>query len=358
MPPPIIEEELVPEEILANLGDFREIEPEFRSVMGKTQPKSCLVYIAWDKQPCRYIKIKMNADKSPVLLDEIVVNPMLSQSVVTVIKEAATLKPMTIDTHVHFHHKKEKDLDRAIEWMDARKIQRVINHTLPQTRMKTDLEREQMLKNYAKYKDRIYRFCIIEPDDVKTVEQAVEILEKEKASGAIGFGEHYGRKLFFDDPKCMRLFAACEKVGMPVMFDISGVGRHANMDGPKFKRLRNALKAHPRLIFIAHSDWWRRGPEECGKVLREYPNLYADLSCSVRRSWVGRDKTAAKKFFIEHADKLLMASDSGWWSLGKNKPRVVQEIEFTKALDLPEDVYRKIFYRNAEKLFGFGEKKP
>ena len=32
MPQPIIEEELVPDEVLANPGDFREIEPEFRAV--------------------------------------------------------------------------------------------------------------------------------------------------------------------------------------------------------------------------------------------------------------------------------------------------------------------------------------
>ena len=35
---------------------------------------------------------------------------------------------------------------------------------------------------------------------METTAEAVALLEKEKAEGAIGFGEHYGYKLMFDDP--------------------------------------------------------------------------------------------------------------------------------------------------------------
>lgn len=36
--------------------------------------------------------------------------------------------------------------------------------------------------------------------------------------GAIGFGERYGEGLMFDDPTNMRLYAACDKVRMPILF--------------------------------------------------------------------------------------------------------------------------------------------
>ena len=59
---------------------------------------------------------------------------------------------------------------------------------------------------------------LIEPGEVDTVAQAIVILKKEQADGAVGFGEHYGRSLMFDGPKNMRLYAVCDKVGLPVMF--------------------------------------------------------------------------------------------------------------------------------------------
>ncbi len=251
-----------------------------------------------------------------------------------------------IDTHVHFHDRKDGDLDKVIEWMDQMKIDRVINHPLAQSRVKTDDERSAMLRNYAKAKGRIDRFCIIFPEEVQTVDEAVAILRKEKESGAIGFGEHYGVNLNFDDPSCMRLFEACEKVGMPVMFHMD---RNKNLDEPGFPRLKRVLEAYPKLILIAHSDWWRQSQQgACGELLAKYPNLYADISCTVKRSAIGKDKEFARKFFTTHADKLLFGSDSGWWSFGKEP---MPEFQFILDLDLPAEVLQKICGGNARKLF-------
>ena len=97
--------------------------------------------------------------------------------------------------------------------MQANRVARCINHPLTQSRAKNDEERRQMLENYAKYKGRIDRFCIIFPDEVSSVEEAVKLLAKEKRDGAIGFGEHYGVDLKFDDPKNLRLYEACARVG-------------------------------------------------------------------------------------------------------------------------------------------------
>ena len=49
-----------------------------------------------------------------------------------------------------------------------------------------------MLANFRKYEGRIFRYCIIEPDDVNTVEEAVDILEKEKAQAEHGSGRNSG----------------------------------------------------------------------------------------------------------------------------------------------------------------------
>lgn len=262
-----------------------------------------------------------------------------------------------IDAHVHFNDTKVGDLDKVAEWMKANNIQRIINHPLRQSRAKDDKERAQQTENYKAFKGRIARFCIIFPDEVNNVDEAVAILNREKQAGAVGFGEHYGEvskpqpgdpKLFFDDPKNMVLFAACEKVDLPVMFHMD---QHRNLDEKGFPRLQNALNAYPKLKFIAHSDWWKGlGDGSCEQLLQKYPNLYADISCTVGRSAFGRDKKMAREFLIRHGDKLLFGSDSGWWSF-KPSAKPAQEFALIDELKLPKEVEDKICRENAKQLF-------
>ena len=262
-----------------------------------------------------------------------------------------------IDAHVHFHDRNAGDLDKVAEWMKANKVQRVLNHPLIQSRARDGKERAQQTENYKAYKGRMARFCIVYSDEVNSVDEAVAILNREKQAGAVGFGEHYGslfkpqpgaKSLFIDDPKSLVLFAACEKVGLPVMFHMD---RGSNLDEKGFTHLQNVLKTYPKCIFIAHSDWWRSITEGfCGRLLETYPNLYADISCTVGRSPIGKDKAMAREFFIRHADKLLFGTDSGWWSLGKDKKQA-GEFALIDELKLPKEVEDKICRGNAERLF-------
>ncbi len=251
-----------------------------------------------------------------------------------------------VDTHVHFHDYKAGDLEKVAEWMKSNNVQRVVNHPLAQSRPQNEAEHKQMVANYANYKGRIDRFCIVFPEEVGSVEEAVKLLTRAKQDGAIGFGEHYGVELKFDDPKNMRLYEACAKVGLPVMFHM---GRNKNLDEKGLPRLEHVLKTYPDCILIAHSDWWKHLADgTCDRLLQKYPNLYADISCTVGRSAIGRDKTFAREFFIRNADKLLFGTDSGWWSFGK-KP--VPEFAFIDELKLPKEVEDKICRGNAARLF-------
>ncbi|MEI6176675.1 MAG: amidohydrolase family protein, partial [Verrucomicrobiota bacterium] len=262
-----------------------------------------------------------------------------------------------IDAHVHFHDRNPGDLDKAAEWMKANNVQRIINHPLMQSRANNDKERAQQIENYKPYKSSMARFCIVYSDEVNNVDEAVAILTREKQAGAVGFGEHYGslfkpqpgaKSQFIDDPKSMVLFAACEKVGLPVMFHMD---RGSNLDEKDFPHLQNILKTYPKCIFIAHSDWWRSITDgSCGRLLETYPNLYADISCSVGRSPVGKDKAMAREFFIKHADKLLFGSDNGWWSF-KPGAKPALEYAFIDEIKLPKDVEDKICRDNAKQLF-------
>lgn len=257
------------------------------------------------------------------------------------------------DAHVHFQDCKDGDLVKVADWMKANNVHRVINHPLAQSRPKNEEERKQQIANYAKYRGRMDRFCILFPEEVNSVEEAVKLLTREKQDGAIGFGEHYGVNLNFDDPKLMRLYEACEKVGLPVMFHMD---RNKNLDEKGLPRLENVLKTYPNCILIAHSDWWKNLSDgTCDRLLQKYPNLYADLSCTVGRSVIGRDKEFARAFVIRNADKLLFGTDSGWWSLGADK-KPAAEFSLIDELKLPKEVENKICRGNAERLFW--SKKP
>lgn len=252
------------------------------------------------------------------------------------------------DAHVHFQDCRPGDLDKVDEWMKANHVRRIINHPLAQSRPKNEEERRQQIANYARYRGRMDRFCILFPEEVSSVEEAVRLLTREKQDGAIGFGEHYGVNLKFDDPSLMRLFEACEKVGLPVMFHMD---RNKNLDEKGLPRLENVLKTYPNCILIAHSDWWKNlGDGTCDRLLRKYPNLYADLSCTVGRSNIGRDKEFARAFLIRNADKLLFGTDSGWWSLGEGK-KPAPEFSLIDELKLPKEIEDKICHGNAERLF-------
>jgi len=173
---------------------------------------------------------------------------------------------------------------------------------------------------------------------VNSFEEVVKRLAREKQDGAVAFGEHYGG---CEGPVNLRLFEACAKVGLPVMLHMSRKG---------VPGLENALKRNPDCIIIAHSSAWWRFLEDgtCDRLLKTYPNLYADISCTCKGSLIVRDKKFAKEFLIRNADKLLFGTDSGSGSLGKPS---APEFSLMQELNLPQEVEEQICRRNAEKLF-------
>jgi len=253
-----------------------------------------------------------------------------------------------VDTHVHAFACRKDGLDVVDAWMKRMNVSQCIIHPLDHkgSRPSNETERQEMLANYRKYKGRIHRFCIIYPNEVQTLDDAVKILEQEKKDGAIGFGEHYGVGLMFDDPKNLLFYEACSRVGLPVMFHID---QNKNMDEKGLPHLENVLKAYPKCILIAHSYWWRQfGNGACERLLRQYPNLYADLSPSAIAA-LSNQADHGREFIIRNADKLLFGTDAGWWSFAKI-PAPEKEWTYFETLNLPADVKNKIYRENATKL--------
>lgn len=256
-----------------------------------------------------------------------------------------------IDPHVHAHSVRSNGLDLVVQWMDQRHVERCIVSPLNHkgSRPQDEAERQAMLANFARYQGRIDRMCVIEHQEVATVAEAVAILRREKEDGAIAFGEHYGAGLRFDDPANLRLYEACEQVGLPVMFHID---QNKNMVEPGMARVDRVLRMFPRCTLIAHAYWWRQ-LQDADRQLAEHPNLYADMSGVVVPAMLLRDRAYARDFLIRHQDKLLWATDEGWWSFTNPARQMQRHYTLLQELELPAEVQYKIARGNAEKLFGF-----
>jgi uncharacterized protein len=263
----------------------------------------------------------------------------------------AELKPGPyVDIHFHADARKEGggDLPKVAAWMKSNSVDRLIVLQFEKSMPQNEAEAKQIVENFKAYQGQIYRFTVLLAKDVPDKETAVKTLKKEKEQGVIGFGEHYGRGLNFDDPKCMQLYAACAEVGLPVLFHMDGTN---NKDDDNLSHLENALKTYPTCVFIAHgpSTWGRM--KAMDGLLAKYKNLYADISAGSGAKALSRDKAYSCEFLIRHADQVLFGTDGGPWSFGQTSS---PHFELVKSLNLPIDVHAKLCRENAEKLFKLG----
>ena len=103
-----------------------------------------------------------------------------------------------------------------------------------------------------KYPDRYSWMCALKPDHPETV---YDRLATYKSQGAIGVGElTTNRRL--DDPFLQALFAAAEKLEMPITIHMSpavGCG-YGVVDEPGLPLLEQVLKTYPQLKILGHSQ--------------------------------------------------------------------------------------------------------
>ena len=63
------------------------------------------------------------------------------------------------------------------------------------------------------------------------------------------------------------------------------------------------------------------------------------------------------KNLLPNQDKLLWATDEGWWSFGDKSKQMNPHYTFLEELELPAEVRHKIYRGNAEKVYGLRKEK-
>ncbi len=229
-------------------------------------------------------------------------------------------------------------------------------------------------------------------------EKAARQLEVDVTNGAVGLKifknlgmsltDASGKRVPTDDPRLDPIWAKAGQLGIPVLIHTgepiafwSPVDKHnerwleltqfpdRRRTDPKFasfeqtmREQHNVFRRHPKTKFIAaHLGWYGNDLATLGKLLDEMPNLYTEIGAVLHE--LGRQPRAARAFLTKYQDRVLMGKDI--WNPGEYAVyfRVLETDDeyfdyyrkrhaFWKmyGLALPDQVLKKIYYKNALKL--------
>jgi predicted TIM-barrel fold metal-dependent hydrolase len=183
--------------------------------------------------------------------------------------------------------------------------------------------------------------------------------------GAIGIGEQKFN-IDCDSDEMQALFELAAEHRAPILMHF----QH-EMYNKHFERFGKMLEKYPKTTFIGHAQtFWANIDKDhadqkvlypktkvtpggwTDQYLREYSNLYADLSAGSGLNSLMRDEDAARGFLERHQDKVLYGSDCNDIAGTGATCSGFQCIVAVKRLASSKAVERKILYENSKKLFG------
>jgi len=220
--------------------------------------------------------------------------------------------------------------------------------------------------------------------DVKAGAQGLKVF---KDLGMFVFDKN-GKRLQTDDPRLDPVWDKCAELGIPVLIH---TGEPASFwlphdkhnerwlelkqfpqrrrDDPKFASFEqtmaeqhNMFRKHPKTTFIdAHLGWMGNDLASLGKLLDEMPNVNTELGAVLYE--LGRQPRFARDWLIKYQDRVMMGKDiwepSEYWVYFRVFETNDEYFDYYRkrhafwkmyGLDLPDEVLRKIYYKNALRI--------
>ena len=286
-----------------------------------------------------------------------------------------------IDIHIHTSLAKDTQMNPGVILADVEHIRKkyeelgiekgiILPLLSPECRfcVQSNEEIENIVLNNP---DLFYWFCNIDPrmgDNNDKTDFSI-FLNHYKKRGAKGVGE-ITACLYADDARVDNLFYHCAECDMPVLIHIAPepTGYYGLIDEPGLPRIEKMLKKYPKLKLIGHSTcFWAemdskslsseernsypKGKVDGGRVLelmRNYENLYCDLSANSGFNALARDPEFAYGFLEEFSDRIMFGTDICY-------PNQHMPLSFwlDKALEdkcISLDTYEKVSYENAIRI--------
>ena len=323
-------------------------------------------------------------------------------------RQVLKAKYPVIDIHFHFHSLKNMNTEELIKKMDACGIDKIVNLDGV-----IEVFEKYKIDFKDKYPNRFILFGQLkywELDTPDFTKKQLELLNQMLHMGAQGlkvwrdlglkYKDRNGDLVPIDDPRLDPIWNRAGELGIPVLIhsadptpfftpvdrfneryeeltkypDLSFLGRDFPKKEALFAQRENLLKKHPQTIIIgAHMGEIPENLDYLGYLLDTYPNFYVDISS--RLPELGRQPFTARKFFIKYQDRILFGTDGGYMLGTKELPAEKffgTYFEFLETsneyfeyplsdiynqgrwriygLELPDEVLKKIYYKNAEKL--------
>ena len=263
------------------------------------------------------------------------------------------------------------------------------------------LQRAMSAIRSSPHRDRMMMFTDINFRNVGPGfgQRAARQLEADVRAGALGLGEITkeagmtyrktdGSRLRIDDPELDPIWETAGRLNIPVFIHTAEPQeffqpidftnerwlelalypgrRRPPSQVPPFAQLlaeRNALfRRHPKTTFIAaHFGYHANDLAQMAKLLDQMPNVYTETGAILAE--LGRQPRAAHDFFIKYQDRILFGKDSYqpdefpyYWRTFETGDEYFDYYRDYHAfwklygMALPDEVLRKLYYRNALKV--------
>jgi predicted TIM-barrel fold metal-dependent hydrolase len=312
-------------------------------------------------------------------------------------KEVNRAKYPFIDIHSHHFRMATQDLGELVKAMDSLNMSIMVNLSGGSGQNLRDI----MANVNANYPNRFVIFANVDFDGVGTdgwAEKTVNQLEVDYNSGARGlkiykslglrYKDNEGKRLAVDDPRLDPVWFKCGELGIPVLIhsadprsfwdpmDSSNERwlelktrprrKRSNTDPAPWEQIieeqHNVFRKHPNTNFInAHMGWYANNLGRLAELMEEIPNMYVGIGAVIAE--LGRQPRHASSFFVKYQDRILFGKDAWNPSEFPTYFRVLETADeyfpyYKKyhafwsiyGLDLPDEVLRKVYYKNALRL--------
>jgi predicted TIM-barrel fold metal-dependent hydrolase len=304
-----------------------------------------------------------------------------------------------IDVHNHQFGMPTQDLNDLTKQMDALNMLVMVNLS-GRGRGSTE-HLEKSLENVKKTNPK--RFIVFTNmdfaaiDDAEWQQRMLNQLEEDVRKGANGLKiykslgmfttDSKGARVHIDDPRIDPIWKKCGELGIPVLIHAADPkqfwqpidknnerwlelklhpGRRHDNDPVSWETIiaeqHNMFRKNPGTKFInAHLGWYGSDLKKLGDLMDEIPNMYTEIGAVIAE--LGRQPRAAREFLTKYQDRVMFGKDSWVPEEYTTYFRVLETADeyfpyhkryhaFWRmyGLDLPDDILKKIYYKNALKV--------
>jgi len=304
-----------------------------------------------------------------------------------------------IDIHTHQRDSSPAALDKLIADMDRMNMKIMLSSPVAGSygnRSGRGESTQKYIDGIRKYSNAA-RFASMTNVNFSDLEGAAKQLEEDIKYGAVGVKvwknlginekDKDGKRIPVDDPRLKPVWDVAAKYKVPVMIhtadpkplfdpmdkfnerwlELKIQSGRANHGGVSWDQLigeqHNLVRTNPKTTFIlAHMGWMAHDLGTLGKLMDEMPNMNVEFAAILGE--LGRQPRAVKRFFTKYQDRVLFGKDRYdpeeypfYFRMLETDDEWVDNIRkyhglwHLYALDLPDAVLKKIYYKNALRMF-------